>query len=111
MPTKLIRLEDGTLVEVEAPPGEAEQISGGRMADKVNSTLSVIKPTLINACLPLKDVWQELNKEMQVSQAEVEIGVSFAAEGDVYIAKSKAEANLKVKLIIKPQQEEQEQES
>lgn len=105
MATKLIRLEDGTLIEVEVSPGEAQQIAGGSMAKKVNSTFDKIKPTLINACRPITEVWQELNKDMHISQAEVEIGLSFAVEGDIYIAKSKADANLKVKLTLKPKEE------
>jgi hypothetical protein len=102
MSTRLIKLQDGTLLEVEVSPGEAQQISGGSIAKKVEATFDKIKPTLINACRPITEVWQELNKEMQVSQAEVEIGLSFAVEGDIYIAKSKSDANIKVKLTLKP---------
>jgi hypothetical protein len=102
MNTRLIKLQDGTLLEVEVAPDESQQISGGSVAKKVEATFDKIKPTLINVCRPISDVWQELNKDMQVSQAEVEIGLSFAVEGDVYIAKSKMDANLKVKLTLKP---------
>lgn len=102
MATKLIRLQDGTLLEVDIAPGEAQQIAGGSVAKKVEATFDKIKPTLINVCRPITEVWKELNKEMQVSQAEVEIGISFAVEGDVYIAKSKSDANLKIKLVLKP---------
>lgn len=102
MATRLIKLEDGTLVEVEVLPGEAQQISGGSVAKRVESSFDAIKPTLINACRPITSVWQELNKEMQIDQAEVEIGLSFSLEGDVFVAKSKMDANLKVKLILKP---------
>ncbi len=102
MTTKLIRLEDGTLVEVEASPGEAQQIAGGSAAKRVESNFEKIKPVLIKVCRPITDVWQELNRDMQVDQAEVEIGLSFGIEGDVFIVKSKADANLKVKLVLKP---------
>ena len=105
MPTKLIKLQDGTLLEVDIAPGEAQQIAGGSVAKKVEATFSNIKPTLISACRPITEVWKELNKDMQVSQAEVEIGLSFSVEGDVYIAKSKVDANLKVKLTLKPKAE------
>jgi hypothetical protein len=108
MTTKLIKLQDGTLVEVEVSPGEAQQIAGGSLAKRVESTFDQIKPTLINACRPIADVWQELNKDMHISQAEVEIGLSFAVEGDIYISKSKADANLKVKLTLKPKETTEE---
>jgi Trypsin-co-occurring domain 1 len=102
MSTRLIRLHDGTLIEVDVVPGEAQQIAGGSIAKRVESTFDQIKPTIINVCRPIADVWRELNKDVEISQTEVEIGLSFAIEGDVYIAKSKTDANLKVKLIIKP---------
>lgn len=111
MKTKLIKLQDGILVEVEAAQDEAQQIAGGSMAKKVESTFDKIKPTLINACRPIADVWQELNKSMHISQAEVEVGLSFAVEGDVYIAKSKTDANLKIKLTIKPKEVMEKSES
>jgi hypothetical protein len=46
-----------------------------------------------------------MNKEMEIEQAEVEIGFSFEAEGNLYITKSKASANLTVKLTLKPTKE------
>ena len=46
MDTKLIRLEDGTLVEVDVPEDQAQQIAGG-MADNVNKTIDIIRPTLM----------------------------------------------------------------
>lgn len=45
MATKLIELEDGTLIEVDVAGEQIEQTAGG-MADKVNATLDKIKPIL-----------------------------------------------------------------
>ncbi len=100
MATKLIQLEDGTLVEVEVPQEQAQQIAGG-FADKVDATFEKIKPVLIKVCQPIADVWKEINKDMVVEQAEVQIGFSFEGEGNIYITKSKAGANLTVKLVLK----------
>ena len=101
MATKLIELEDGTLVEVEVPEDQAKQISGST-ADRVNTTFNKIKPILVNTCRPIAAAWQELNQEMQIEQAEIEIGFSFEGEGNVYVTKAKAGSNLKVKLVLKP---------
>ncbi|KAB8335218.1 CU044_2847 family protein [Brasilonema bromeliae] len=101
MATKLIELEDGTLVEVEVPEDQAKQISGSA-ADRVSTTFNKIKPILVNTCRPIADAWQELNQEMQIEQAEIEIGFSFEGEGNVYVTKAKAGSNLKVKLVLKP---------
>jgi hypothetical protein len=102
MSTRLIKLQDGSLLEVEVSSSESQQISGGSLAKKVEVTFDKMKPTLISLCRPVAEVWHELNNDMQVSQAEVEVGLSFSIEGDVYIVKSKADANLKVKITLKP---------
>jgi hypothetical protein len=102
--TKLIRLEDGTLVEVEALPDEVQQISGGSTAKRVESNFKKIAPILKNICRPITETWHELNKEFSIEQTEVEIGMSFEGEGNIYITKSKAGANLKVKLTLKPKE-------
>lgn len=101
MNTKLIELEDGTLVEVEVAEGESQKIAGG-LADKVKSSFAKIKPLLINTCEPVVEAWKEIEKKMVIQQAEIELGLSFEGEGNLYITKSKATANLSVKLVIKP---------
>ncbi|NEO84182.1 MAG: hypothetical protein F6J87_08005 [Spirulina sp. SIO3F2] len=101
MATKLIELEDGTLVEVEVPDDEARQISS-RAADAVNTTFDKIKPILKKAVRPITEVWGELSQEAELEAAEVEINFSFEGEGNIYITKAKTGANLSVKLIIKP---------
>ena len=101
MTTKLIQLEDGTLVEVEVPADRVQPISGG-FADRVNATFEQIRPLLVRTCRPIAAAWKELNQEVSIEEAEVEIGLSFEAEGNLYLTKSKAGANLTVKLVFKP---------
>ena len=100
MTTKLIKLEDGTLVEVEIPPDQVQQISGS-FADKVNATVDKIQPVLVNVCRPIISAWKELNQELKIEQAEVELGLSFEGEGNLFVTKTKAGANLTVKLVLK----------
>ena len=99
--TKLIQLEDGTLVEVEVQPGEARPISGG-LADKVNAAFDKIQPVLVKTCRPILAACQEIGREVAVAQAEIELGLSFEGEGNIYITKTKASANLSVKFVLKP---------
>ena len=101
MGKKLIELEDGMLVEVEVSGEEIEEIAGG-LVDRVQTTFAAVHPILVNSCRPIIKAWQELNQEMKVEEAEVEIGLSFSGEGNLYITKSTASANLKVKLLLKP---------
>ena len=60
MATNLIRLTDGTLIEVEARENEPQQISSDQ-ARRVQETLERVKPMLINACKPLVAAWDELS--------------------------------------------------
>ena len=101
MATQLIELQDGALVEVEVSDDQPREISGG-FAEKVDATFDKVKPLIVKACRPIVSAYRELNQEMTIEQAEVEIGLSFEGEGNLYITKSKAGANLTVKLLIKP---------
>ncbi len=101
MASKFIELEDGVLVEVEVPEEQLRQISGGG-SEKVDKTIESVKPLLMKACQPVVDVWQELNKNMEVCEAQVELALGFEAEGNVFIAKGKSNASLTVRLTLKP---------
>lgn len=101
MATQLIRLEDGTLIEAQVPDDQAQQISGG-FAKKVDASFERIKPLLLKACKPIAAAWKELNQDMEIDSAEVELGIGFEGEGNLYITKAKTEANLTVKLVLKP---------
>jgi len=101
MATRLIELSDGTLVEAEVPENQIQQISGG-LAAKVDATFDKIQPMLVKVCRPIIAAWQEINQEMPIEQAEIELGLSFEGEGNLYVTKSKVGANLTVKLLLKP---------
>lgn len=101
MASKLIELEDGILIEVEVPDGEAKQISN-RAADAVSTTFDKIKPILKKTMRPIVEIWDELDQDVELEAAEVEVNFSFEGEGNLYITKTKAGANLSVKLIMKP---------
>jgi hypothetical protein len=101
MTTKLIRLLDGTLIEVEATSDDVQQISS-KTAKQIQDSLDKIKPLLINVCKPVVSAWKEVSQDMDIQNAEIELGLSFEGEGNVYVAKAKSGANLNIKLILKP---------
>ena len=101
MATRLIETGDGILIEVEVPEDQVEAISGG-FSERVDTTFEQVKPLLTKACKPIIEVWKELNKEIEIAEAAIEIGLSFEGEGNIYITKSKASANLTVSLLLKP---------
>ncbi len=101
MSTRLIRLADGTLVEAEVLPNEAQPINAGA-AKQVEKSIDRIGPILVNVCKPISAAWQQISQDMDVEHAEVELGLSFEGEGNLYVTKATAGANLVVKLTLKP---------
>lgn len=99
MAASLIELEDNITVEVDTP--EDEQISGG-FARRVESKLDIIRPILLKVSRTISDTWKDMDRHADVEQAEIHFGLSFGAEGNVYVTKSTIGANLSVKLVIKP---------
>ena len=97
-----ITLADGIMVEVEATEEEREQVADSGMDERVDSAIDRVRPVLLKACKPVMEVWKELNKEMSVSQAEIELGLGFEAGGNVFIASGTAKANLTVRLTLTP---------
>ena len=101
MPTEIIELKDGTRVEAYLPPG---QVSLSK--EDINKTIEQIKPILTRVTAPIVAVWHELNKEMVIDSAEVELGFGIEASGNFFITQSTAKANLTIKLVLKPPQSE-----
>jgi hypothetical protein len=102
MVTKLIELEDGTLVEIEASPDEGYVPIVGGAAEKVEAAFDKIKPTMVKVIKPISAAWKEINQEMHVEEATVELGLSFEGEGNLYITKAKAGANITVSFTLRP---------
>jgi Trypsin-co-occurring domain 1 len=100
MASKLIKLEDGTLVEVEVTGKEVQQIAGG-LAEKVDATLNKIKPVLLKTCQPIVAAVKDLREDLDLEQVEVEVGLSFDIEGNIYVTKTNFGANVLVRMTLK----------
>lgn len=101
MATTLIQLADGILVEVDVSDDQARPISGG-VARRVTATLEKAIPILAEVGRSVAEVSATAFQGGNVCQAEVELGLSFEAEGKLYIARSQAAANLVVRMSIRP---------
>jgi len=101
MATRIIELKDGVRVEVELTEDQVQQLSGG-ITGKIGKKFENISPVLLNICEPIVGVIEQLNQEANVEQMEIQLGLSFEAEGNIYVTKMKTAANLNVNLIIKP---------
>lgn len=98
---KLIKLDDGTLIEVETADPSAEQVAHG--ADLIKGvSIEAIRPLLLRITKPLVEVWRELNKDLEVQEAEVELGLGFEGEGNLFVTKAKGSANFMLRLKLAP---------
>ncbi|CAA6819519.1 MAG: Unknown protein [uncultured Sulfurovum sp.] len=108
MAKKLIKLENGLLMEVEVATNEdgIEEISGGddEVLDRVSTSMGTVEKMLIQSVQPIVNAYNVLNQDVVLEKAEVEVGIGFSAEGNIFIAKGNANANLKVKLVLKPKE-------
>jgi hypothetical protein len=103
MSKKLIELDNGLLMEVDIPQSEIEMISGGGdVVAKVESSMGTIEQMLLQSVQPVINAYNVLNQDIVLEKAEVEVGIGFSAEGNIFVAKGSANANLKVKLVLKP---------
>lgn len=101
-PTKLIQV-DGMFIEVVAlEDDKIQQVSSKDVVKIMESAAGKIEQTLVAACKPVVAAWKTLNQDMVIEQAEVELGLSFEGEGNIYITKVTSGANLVVKLVLKP---------
>ncbi|MCP4686412.1 MAG: hypothetical protein GY859_00075, partial [Desulfobacterales bacterium] len=92
---------DGALVEVDAPDDQIREIAGG-FAEKVDGAFDRIRPLLVKTCGPIAEAFREIGGRMKVEQAEVELGLGIEGEGNLFVTKSKAKANIRVKMVLKP---------
>jgi len=106
MATRLIELEDGMLIEIEVPPDQARPITGGAAEKVLDATLDRITPMILKVARPVVNAWEQLNQEMHVDSADVELGFSFESEGNLYLAKASAGANIKITFSMRPQRGE-----
>lgn len=101
MSSTLIQLADGTYVEVEVQTDRVRQVSGSA-AERVSSSLDDIRPLVLKVCDPLRSLWAELSRDMRPESMELELGLSFEAEGNVFVAKVSSTANITLTIIFSP---------
>ena len=99
--TTLIQLDDGILVEAWAPEGHSERISGG-LARAVTGSMESVVPTLVAAAKTVLSACHALEKERAVQDVELELGLAFEAEGNIYVTRSMAQANIVLRMKFRP---------
>jgi hypothetical protein len=102
MTTSLIEIRDGIRVEAEVQESEFKPIASGIVRKEIGKSFDQIIPILHSVSSSIASAWQEMNQDVIVDQAEVQINFSFEGKGNLYVTQAKAGANLSVKLIFKP---------
>jgi len=99
MTSKLIQLEDGTLVQVEVTGDEVQRMSGGAPT-KVKATLARIQPVLLTVCNPIVEAVKNLRENVDLEHVEVEVALSFNADGNIFVAKTSFGTNILVRMTL-----------
>jgi hypothetical protein len=105
MASRYIELKDRVIVEVGSPGEERVEMHSATL-ERVDSSMKVIGDVVDRIVRPIgdsfRDMQKALNVPIEVEKAEVEIGLSFSAEGNIFITKAKAEGSLSVKIVFTP---------
>jgi Trypsin-co-occurring domain 1 len=91
----IIELEDRVLIEAEVANYQVASPS-----EKVQKTIDSVRPLLLKVVQPVLSAWNDLAKSATSDKAEIELGFGIEASGNFFVASSKGNANLKVKLTV-----------
>jgi hypothetical protein len=104
MATKLIEFDGGILVEVGVERDHEQEMSATE-AERLGKRFEVATEFLKKVAAPIQEAFVQFYKQSQapvrINSAEVELGLSFSTEGNLFVAKGSAEAALKVTLAFK----------
>ena len=93
---------EGIYVEIEAQESDRAEISDETINKIKDKDLGQMNGILSKVTSHLKESWDEINKDMIISEAEVKISLGFEAEGNLFIAKGKTSSNIEVTLKLSP---------
>ena len=101
MSNRFLELKDGIIVEVARPREAREEMSTSEL-EQVETRMRTVGKMLEKITVPLAESLRDLkavaNTPIIVSEAEVEFGLSFSAEGTIFISKSTVEASLSIRV-------------
>ena len=103
MTSELIRLQDGLVVEVEASE-KAKPIVSGAPPRQVEAALDSVQGLLKKAAAPVAAVWSELNRDLNIDQAEISLNLGFEVGGNLFVARGSGSGStsIGIKLILRP---------
>ena len=109
--TKVIPLEGDLSVEVKLDQDALEKLSSDPLASKLGKGMALIRDAIQILAVEAAESARELRHKFDLTELEIEAGLGFQAEGNVFLVKGSGNANLKVKFKIKPTRSDNEQQS
>lgn len=97
--TNMVQFQDGVIVEIIHETEEMRAISGGA-ARKLSSAFSAAGEMITRAMKSIVASTADGLRDAGVSEAEIELGIGFSAEGQVYVAKAAGEGNIKITIKV-----------
>jgi hypothetical protein len=99
--TSVVMFNDNVLIEISGGPGRAQPITANQI-DNVNRNFSDVVKAISNFVEPLATTVQSSLAKLEIESAEIDLGFSFSAEGNIVVCKASAEGSIHIKLSVKP---------
>jgi hypothetical protein len=100
--TQIIELEDGLRIEAEYATSQVSAIT-----EEIHKRVDAIRPMLIRVVKPIADAWADLNEMVVLDNVELEVGFGIETTGNFFVASSKGNVNLKIKMVVSRRKEQQ----
>lgn len=99
---EIFELKDGVKVEVEIDENVSRNISCSK---KIDASIEDIGGVLLKVVKPISKTYKELNKDINISETKVVLGMKFGIEGGFVLAKSTVEAHIQVEMTMRDENE------
>jgi Trypsin-co-occurring domain 1 len=100
----IVRFADGVLVEITRNPTPAEPVAG-KAVERANQAFQAAAEVLATALKAIVSPVQRAVRDSGAKEAELEFGVAFTVEGNIYVTKVTGEGNITIKVTINGDQE------
>jgi hypothetical protein len=96
---QLIRFADGVLVEVAQNPNPIAPVSG-KAADRMSQAFQAAAEVISGVLRAVVGSSARALRESGAGEAEIEFGVGFSIEGNIYVTKATGEGNITVRVKV-----------
>ena len=95
----LIRFADGVMVEVSQNPDPISPVSG-KSAERMTQAFQAAAEVVSGMLRALVSTSARALRDAGAAEGEIEFGVGFSIEGNVYVTKATGEGNISVRVKV-----------